>query len=349
MSFKLIESLTSWLAPGPRRLPGEFEPHQCCVMAWPHDADRWPHGTLAELRAEITGIAAAVSAFEPVLMYTHPSALDSARAALPAAVELVAAPLSDVWTRDTGPLIALSGDRRLGLHFTFNGWGGRFPSRSDAALPRNVCDRLGLRTERVETVLEGGAVLTDGQGTLITTEECLLNPNRNPGMTKADYERVFARRFGVTTTIWLPYGAYLDTMTDGHVDEVVAYVRPGVVMCQTAPGGELADRRRLAANFDVLERATDARGRRLELIEMPYAPPITVAGSETALYYLNFYLPNGGVVVPVAGSPEDEAALAVIKSAFPDRTVVPVPARILAWGGGGIHCTTQQIPADPRA
>ncbi len=347
MPLAVMETLRSWLAPGPRRLPGEFEPHECCVMAWPHDVERWPRGTLADLRTEVTAIATAISSFEPVLMCAHPSSLASARAALPAAVELVAAPLSDLWTRDTGPVIVHDGRRRLGLDFTFNGWGGRFPSRSDSALPRNVCARLGLRVERDETVLEGGAIICDGEGTVITTEECLLNPNRNPGMTKADYERMFARRFGATTTIWLPYGAYLDTMTDGHVDEVVAFVRPGVLMCQTAPGGELADRRRLAANYDVLEQARDARGRAFELIEMPYAPAITVAGAETALYYLNFYLPNDGVVVPVAGAPEDEPALAIIKAAFPDRTVVPAPARTIAWGGGGIHCVTQQIPASP--
>jgi agmatine deiminase len=194
-------------------------------------------------------------------------------------------------------------------------------------------------------ILEGGAITVDGEGTLITTEQCLLHPNRNPGMSREEIEAELISTLGVTKVVWLPYGGLLDTETDGHVDGVCAFVAPGKVVLQLPADPAHPDYVRMRANRAVLEHSTDAQGRPFEIVDLPQAAFVEVAGKPIEVGYLNFYLANGGVIVPVADHPEDEGALAVLAAACPGRKVVGVRARVIAYGGGGVHCITQQVPA----
>jgi agmatine deiminase len=252
---------------------------------------------------------------------------------------------NDCWTRDMGPIFIYRAGQRVGLDWTFNGWGKQFPWRRDDAFPAACLDYLHVPRQPVSMVLEGGQILIDGQGTLITTAESMLNKNRNPGMSKQQIEAELKARFGVTKVIWLPYGLYGDTITGGHVDGVANFIAPGKLMIQvTAPG--TPDYKRLQANKAVLQAATDAQGRHFQLVELTQYPTLRFGefgGFTTTHSYINYYLCNGAVIVPIAGLPEDAGALATIRSAFPDRTVVGVETLGLTAGGGGVHCVTQQV------
>jgi agmatine deiminase len=193
-------------------------------------------------------------------------------------------------------------------------------------------------------VLEGGAITVDGEGTLITTEQCLLNPNRNPEMSREDIECELRLRLGVDKVIWLPLGIAEDWATDGHVDAVCTYVRPGVVVVQTADDPADPNHERLGANLEVLSAATDAVGRPFEVIEMPPMPFEEFDGTHIGVAYVNICIANGGVIVAVGDYPTDDAALEVLQRSFPDREVIGVPGALISYAGGGPHCTTMQIP-----
>jgi agmatine deiminase len=197
-------------------------------------------------------------------------------------------------------------------------------------------------------VLEGGSIAVDGTGTLVTTEQCVLHPSRNPEMSRADIEAEWGRTLGVDTVVWLPWGVVEDTHTDGHVDNVCAFVRPGVVIMQTSDDPTDPNHDRMNANLEVMRAAVDATGNAIEVIPLPHAAHIEFDGGPLRVSYLNFYIANGGVVVPTADHPNDADALAIVADAFPEREVVGVTSRVLAYGGGGIHCITQQVPSIDR-
>lgn len=329
------------------RMPAEWAAHERCLMAWPTRESLWgPY--FAEARAEYAATANAIAAFESVLMITPPGQAEQVRRACTAAVEVVEVPIDDSWIRDSGPVIVRDGyGRRAGVDFRFNSWGERFlPYDQDALVSRRILAELGIERIASSMVLEGGSITVDGEGTLITTTECLLADNRNPELTKDQIETELKSRLGVDTVIWLPYGLFGDEHTDGHVDGVCVYVRPGVVVAQTCLDPDNPDFGRMAANLNVLRAACDTAGRALEVIELPLYPFHTLPdGTETMIAYANFYIANGGVVVPTAGHPEqDEAAMAILAKAFGDRELVGVPGNIVAYGGGGVHCITQQVP-----
>jgi agmatine deiminase len=264
-------------------------------------------------------------------------------------VEVVELPIDDSWVRDNGPVFVVADDgRRAGVDFRFNGWGDKFkPYDRDDALPRALLDRLGIERFEAPLVLEGGSIAVDGEGTLITTEQCLLNPNRNPALERADIERLLGEYLGVETVIWMPYGLIDDHDTDGHVDNVAAFARPGTVVLQTVSDPTSRDHERMSANREALAGARDARGRGIELIEIDVLPTTEVRGRPGSVPYLNYYVANGAVFVPVVGddADRDADALARIGAAYPGREIVPVPGATLAEGGGGPHCITQQVPA----
>lgn len=315
-------------------------------MAWPTREKLWgPY--FAEAKAEYAATANAISEFEPVLMIAAPGQAAEVRQACGGAVDIVELAIDDSWIRDSGPSVVLAPDgRRAAVDFRFNSWGERFlPYDQDATISARVLEVLGIERIPSQMILEGGAITVDGEGTLITTEQCLLHPNRNPGMSKAEIEAELRARLGITKIIWLPYGHYDDAHTDGHVDGVCTYVRPGVVIAQTCTDPALPDFERMAANSKVLRESTDAAGRPFEILELPQFPIVTLPdGTETMVAYANFYIANGGVIVPIAEHELDETALATLRAAFPDREVVGVPSNIIAYGGGGTHCITQQIP-----
>ncbi len=320
------------------RLPAESEPHERTLMGWPCRRELWGP-TLAQARSDYATVANAVAAFEPVTMIANAGTdAADARAACTAAVEVVELPLDDSWLRDCGPIYVFSDGKRVAIHFGFNAWGEKFsPYDSDAAVGRLIAERLGDRVLEERMVLEGGSILCDGDGVLLTTEQCLLNPNRNPALHRDEIEAVLRERLGVERVVWLGRGLVEDLDTDGHVDLIAAVVAPGKALLQSVDSGN--------PNYESCEenrsRLTAAG---VEALKLPHLPYVDVAGERIAASYLNLYICNGGVIVPVTGADSDEDALAIIGGAFPEREIVSVPGAVLAYGGGGPHCITQQVP-----
>ncbi|SDX57851.1 agmatine deiminase [Amycolatopsis xylanica] len=336
------EPVTGW------RMPAEWAPHERCLMAWPTRESLWdPY--FDEAKAEYAATANAIGEFEPVLMITNPGQADEVRRRCGGAVEVAELAIDDSWIRDSGPQIVLDGTgRRAAVDFAFNSWGEKFlPYDQDATISARVLDVLGIERIGSDMVLEGGSITVDGEGTLITTEQCLLHPNRNPSMSRAGIEAELKAKLGVREVLWLPYGHFDDAHTDGHVDGVCTYVRPGVVLAQTCIDPALPDFERMARNLDVLKAKHDALGRPLKILELPQYPvQVLPDGTSAMVAYANFYVANGAVIVPVSGRADlDEQALRTIGEAFPEREVVGVPGNVVAYGGGGVHCITQQIPA----
>ncbi len=323
------------------RLPAEWERHERTLMGWPCRRELWGE-TIAQAKAEYAGVANAIAASEPVTMIANPGQdAEEARAACTAAVEIVELPIDDSWLRDSGPIYVLDGDgRRVAVHFGFNAWGGKFPPWDrDAAVGRLIAERLGDRVEDGKIVLEGGSILSDGAGVLLTTEQCLLNPNRNPGMSRTEIEDVLRERLGVERIVWLGYGLIEDRDTDGHVDLIAAFIGPGRVLLQTVAQDN--------PNYEHCEEnraRLEAAG--IEVVALPQLPYLVLAGERIAASYLNLYICNGTVIVPITGAASDPEALSIIAAAFGDRDLVPVPGAALAYGGGGPHCITQQVPSD---
>lgn len=308
-------------------------------MGWPCRRELWG-ATLAQARFDYATVANAVAAFEPVTMIAN-SGEDAAdaRAACTAAVDVVELPLDDSWLRDCGPIYVFSDGERVAIHFGFNAWGEKFsPYDKDAAVGGLIATRLGDRVLDGGIVLEGGSILCDGAGVLLTTEQCLLNPNRNPALSRVQIEGVLRERLGVERIVWLGRGLVEDLDTDGHVDLIAAFVAPGRVLLQAVDSGN--------PNYEHCEENRSrltASG--IEALELPFLPYAEIAGERVAASYLNLYICNDGVIVPVTGADCDVEALAIIDGAFPGREVVSVPGAVLAYGGGGPHCITQQVPA----
>lgn len=324
------------------RFPGEWERHERTIMGWPCRLELWGE-TIEEARAAYAAVANAVAAFEPVTMIANPGQdAATARAACGSGVSIIELPLDDSWLRDCGPIYVVddTGTSRVAVHFGFNAWGEKFPPWDrDAEVGGLIARELGdeVRSAR-EFVLEGGSVLADGAGTILTTEQCLLHVSRNPSLSRAEIEDRLAEYLGAERVLWLGQGLLEDRDTDGHVDLIAAFVDRDRVLLQTVPESN--------PNHEHCEenrRRLEADGR--SVIEVPFLPYVEVAGEQIAASYLNLYICNGGVIVPVAGVETDAAALAIIAGAFPDHEVVTVPGPVLAYGGGGPHCITQQVPA----
>ena len=366
--------MTRTLASDPRRdgyrMPGEFERHSGCWMLWPERPDNWRLGA-KPAQAAFAAVATAIAASEPVTVGASAAQFANARRLLPARVRVVELSSNDAWMRDVGPTFVVDARGGVrGVDWRFNAWGGLrggiyFPWDLDDAVAHKVLEVEGRDRYRAPFVLEGGAIHVDGQGTVITTEECLLNPNRNPHLTREEIERLLGRYLGIETVVWLGRGVHLDE-TDGHVDNLCAYVRPGEVVLTWTD-----DRRdpQYAVSRDALERlmqARDARGRRFKVHKLVQPGPLRMtreeaggvdvvegsqprsAGARLAGSYVNFYLGNRRVVVPLLDPKRDGAALRKLRELFPQREVVGVPGREILLGGGNIHCITQQVPAARR-
>jgi agmatine deiminase len=304
-------------------------------MCWPARADMWEEH-FADAKRVHAQVADAINGFEPVLMVADPGQAAEARAALPGDVEVLAAPIDDSWARDSGPIVVTGEGERAGVDFGFNAWGEKFhPYDNDAALAERVLEHLGLARIDEPLILEGGSIAVDGEGTLVTTEQCLLHPSRNPSLTREQIEQVLRERLGVERVVWLGLGLVEDADTDGHVDNICAFTAPGRAILQT-----IADERN--PNFaHARENARRLSAAGIDVVELPHLP---YADADTAVPYTNFYVCNGGVIVPTMGAETDADALALIGAEFPGREIVAVPGETLARGGGGVHCITQQVP-----
>ena len=321
-------------------MPAEWEPHERCIIAWP-GADLVSTRLVTAAKTDYALVAKAISDFEPVLVVARPGFGPEAAAYCGPGVDVVELPLGEAWLRDSGPIFArrtaatsspstsssTAGERRCRRPRTKRRSGRAWPSGSgSSASPSRSCSKA------VPSA-------TDGEGTLIAVETTILDERRNPGVSRAACEAAFREFLGIERTIWLEHGL-LEDRTGGHVDNVAAFVAPGRVLCQTVTDRDDPNHARLEANRAALEAAVDARGRRLEVVELDVLPYRQWAGRRLALPYLNFYVGNGCVIVPLACLPCDQEGLAQVQSVFPDREVVGVPATNLARRGGGAHCIT---------
>jgi len=326
------------------RMPAEWAPHERTLIAWPARDEAWRGASIEQARDVHAQVVAAIVAFEPVTLVADPAhARDARRRVTAANVELLEAPIDDSWLRDSGPLI-VSGPagRRAGIDFRFNAWGEAFtPYDKDAAIAARVLDHLEIERFASPMVLEGGAIAVDGTGRLVTTEQCLLNPNRNPLLERAEIERELSVHLGADQVVWLGRGLLEDADTDGHVDNVCAFLAPRRALLQTVADDD--------PNYPhAEENARRLRDAGIEVERWELLPRTTRAdGSVVAIPYTNFYLCNGAAIVPLGEQDPDMDAEALrrLSMLLPGREVVGVPGRTLALGGGGVHCITLQVPA----
>jgi agmatine deiminase len=347
-------------------MPGEFEPHAGAWMLWPQRPDNWRLGGKPAQKA-FTAVASAIARFEPVTVGVNPDQYANARRMLPPEVRVVEIANNDAWMRDCGPTFVVNGRGDVrGVDWIFNAWGGLtnglyFPWDLDAAVAQKVLEIERLDRYKAPIVLEGGSIHVDGQGTCLTTAECLLSPGRNPDLSKDEIEAHLMEYLNVEKVLWVPRGVFRDE-TSGHVDNLVCFIRPGVVALTWTDDRSDPQYERSAEAYDYLKSATDARGRQLEVHKIHQPQPVLLSAEEAegvdivestlprqvgdrlAASYINFYFCNGGAIVPTFGDPNDAPALAELQSLMPERQVVGIPAREILLGGGNIHCITQQQP-----
>jgi agmatine deiminase len=329
------------------RMPAEWDRHERTLLAWPTRAALWA-GAFEAAKRDYAAVARAVAEVEPVTVVALPgSAAEVRNMCGTENVDVLESPVDDSWIRDNGPLVVRRADgHRLGVDFDFNSWGRKFlPYDADAALAARVLDHLGIERVAVDMVLEGGSISLDGEGTLVTTAQCLMHSNRNPALSQADIEATLSAALGVDRVLMLPFGHLDDRHTDGHVDGVCTYTRPGAVVVQSCGDAYNVNHEAMARNLRYLRDTTDAAGRVLDVVGLDLFSRVSVEDVDDYVSYANFYVANGRVIVPVSGeASDDELALAVIAEQFPDREVVGVPGQVIAFGGGGPHCITMQIP-----
>src|SRR5262245_11426704 len=343
-------------------MPAEFAPQSGCWMAWPERTDNWRLGAKPAQQA-YAAVAEAINVTEPVTMAVSDRQFEHCRSVLSPSIRVVEVGTDDAWIRDTGPTFVVDGaGGRRGVDWRFNAWGGLegglyFPWDRDERVAAKVLEVEGDGRYAAPLILEGGSIHVDGEGTVLTTEECLLNSNRNPELDRASIEALLHAHLGTEKVVWLGDGVFMDE-TDGHIDNLACFARPGVILLTWV---EDPDDPQHAVSRDALERleaATDARGRSFEVIKVPAPGPLTATeeeaasvepvkgtqprrpGDRLAASYVNFYIANSRVIYPLLDPARDEEAGAIIAAAFPDREAVGVPAREILLGGGNIHCIT---------
>jgi agmatine deiminase len=327
-------------------MPAEWHPHKRSWMEWPCREEIWPNGlnTACESYARV---AREICRFEPVAMLARPEQVAEASRLCGSGVEVVAADINDSWARDTGPTFLLDAKGTLAIaDWRFNGYGGKFhPFDKDDEVASLIAGYAQARSYRAPFVLEGGAIHTDGEGTVLTTEQCVLNSNRNSGMSKGTLSRNLCDYLGTKEVVFLPYGLPDDWDTDGHVDNVAAFAAPGKLVVLDTEDQHDSNYRSLKGNIDFLQQMKDAKGRTFEITRISQPSRIDGPERRLCLSYLNYYPVNGGILCPQFGDANDLKAISILQSVFPDRKIVGVPSLEIVKGGGGIHCITQQEPA----
>jgi agmatine deiminase len=345
-------------------MPGEFEPHAGCWMLWPERPDGWPFGAKPAQRAYVA-VASAIARFEPVTVGVSGQQFLNARRLLPDHIRVVEMSSNDAWARDYAPTFVVNAQGLVrGVDWEFNGWGNSYytPYHLDNLVARKILEVERLGRYHTDMILEGGSIHVDGEGTLMVTEQCLLNPNRNPTLSREEIEANLKEYLNVDKIIWLSRGVYRDT-TAGHVDNLCCFIRPSVVAMNWTDDASDPQYETSLEVYAQLKAATDARGRKLEIHKIHQPDPIHVtkeeevnldliettkfrrAGDRLPASYINFYIANGGVVVPQFNDPVyDRAAVASLQQLFPNREVVGILSRDILIGGGNIHCITMQQP-----
>ena len=336
--------------------PAEWENHSACWLAWPSHAELW-QDALEPAQAEFTSLCHAISDWDVSTRQARGERLEvlvpdeRARAAatralghLPVRFHLI--PFGDIWLRDTAPIFVRTAEGKIGAaSFAFNGWGGKYVLPHDSEVSARIARASHLETQSYSFVMEGGSLEVDGEGTCLTSEQCLLNPNRNSTLDRTAIEKGLRDSLGITRVLWLKDGL-LNDHTDGHIDTIARFVAPGTVACMQPTDPSDPNAEVLKQIADDLIQMTDARGRKLKVVRIP--SPGTLLNEEGDVMpasYLNFYIGNRTVVVPTYGLPNDPAAVAAIARIFPDRRTLGLPARAILNGGGAFHCITQQQPS----
>jgi agmatine deiminase len=335
-------------------MPAEWAPHSATWLSWPHNRETWPEG-LDQAEAALASGVVALAEGERV----HVNVRDQEQARrvskllsgrLPAdRLVLEGIATDDAWCRDHGAIIVNGRDGgQVALDFRFNAWGGKYaPYDLDDAVPARMAQSLGLPCISVDMVLEGGSIDVNGAGCLLTTEQCLLNSNRNPALTRADIEAALDRYLGADQVIWLGEGIAGDD-TDGHVDDIARFTAEGTVVTAVEPDPADVNFAPLRDNRERLHAARLHDGRPLQVIELPMPQPLYRGGQRLPASYANFYIGNRVVLAPVFGCPQDNVAVEILAGCFPGRRVVAIDSRALVIGLGTFHCLTQQIPAPPE-
>ncbi len=352
-------------------MPAEFSKHDGCILIWPHRRDSWQNGAYAARRA-FAELISIISLSEKVTVCARYEDYDSARKALPSNVRVVEMSSDDSWARDVAPTFVTDGRTLRGIDWGFNAWGGLndglyFPWDKDNKMARKLCDLLDADTyDKRDFILEGGSIHTDGEGTILTTEECLLGKGRNPNMTKGEIENMLCTCLGAEKVIWLKRGIYNDE-TNGHIDNICAFTSPAEVVLAWTDDKNDPQYEISSECIEILRNSKDAKGRKIKVHKLPLPKPIhiteeecmglddmdevptRVPGERLAASYVNFYISNGAVIVPQFGDKNDMEAVNILQKLFPDRKVTGLKnSRDILIGGGNIHCITQQIPCIMR-
>lgn len=336
-------------------MPAEWAEHERTFISWPVQASMcYPEHYDTVCQQGYAEFIRATAEFEPVTVIVNPDDLEKVSGVFEGNERVSFLPIehNDAWLRDNGPTFLLNEQGELaGVNWIFNAWGGKYsPWDLDDAVAPQILDAFGIKRFDAPLVLEGGSIHTDGEGTLLTTEECLLHPNRNPRLSREEIEALVQNHLDVQEIIWLKRGLSGDE-TDGHVDNVACFAAPGKVILQVCDDPADENYEITRENRATLAKAVDAKGRKLEVIEIPQPPKTFHEGQRLTLSYLNFYFVNGGIILPVFGGAAEETdrkAADILAAAFPDRKIRTVDGMAIIREGGNVHCTTQQMPAGRR-
>lgn len=327
-------------------MPAEWYPHEQCWMAWPCHVETWSKIGLDKARKAYALVANSIAQYEPVTMLVNPGDEDLAKELCKDNVSIQTLPINDSWTRDTGPTFLLNKEHKLaGVNWIHNAWGGNY---ADCALDNKISAAVISKTKALSfsapLVMEGGSFHVDGEGTILTSRECLLNENRNPQRSQQEIEQYLFDFLGAKQIIWLNKGLLGDE-TDGHIDEIACFIAPGKVLCLITHDKEDPNYATLQENMEILKAATDAQGRKLEVYTIEQPPATYMHGERLTLSYINFYLANNGIVMPAFGyEAQDKAAYELFTKLYPNHNISQIDALDVFAGGGGIHCITQQQP-----
>ena len=334
-------------------MPAECYPHQCCWMQWPYEnpdfngyggVPSWSYFDFEKGRLAWAKVAKCISEFEKVKILVHPESINKAKNLLDSKIEIIKHKIDDGWARDSGAIFLLSNENKLGgVDWEFNGWGKFKPHDSDNKVAKFMLENSGAMYFKNNMILEGGSIHVDGEGTLITTEQCLLNKNRNPNMSRKEIEYNLKEYLNVNKIIWLKYG--IDKGTDGHVDNVACFVKPGTVIALSCNDKNDTFFDKINENLEILKTTTDNKGRRLEVIEIEMSYKRLIPDDDEPCSYINFYIANKGIVMPsFKDEKADYNAKTIVQSAFPDRKIIAINGINISMGGGNVHCITQQQP-----
>ena len=334
-------------------MPAEWYPHKCCWMQWPYNNPNhngygaipsWSHFDFEKGRLAWANVANSIVKFEQVKMITHPDEIIKAKKLLDSKIEIIEFKIDDCWARDSGAIFLLNDKNMLGgIDWEFNGWGKFKPYDSDNKIAKFMIENSSAAYFKNQMILEGGSIHVDGEGTLLTTEQCLLNKNRNPKLSKKEIEKNLKEYLNINKIIWLKNGT--DEGTDGHVDNIACFVKPGTILSLSCKDKNDPFYEKINENLEILKTSTDSKGRRLNIIELEMSYKRLIPNDDEPSSYINFYIANNGIVMP---SFEDEKAdynaKTIVQSIFPDRKIISINGIDISMGGGNVHCITQQQP-----